>query len=829
MKKIFAILMIVMMVVCFMPSMAFAVDGTNENSDSGIVFTKTAVQNNDGSVEITLKAYTTSTTVTSTSSKPVDMVLVLDQSGSRKESFENVTRQAAMKTAVKDFVNKIDPNGGHRVSVVTFGSDAATLIEWTDADETGKSNLIDKIEKLPESPKGATNVAAGMHNAASLLTSVKEGSQKVVIVFTDGVPTTSNEFSTSVADNAIEVAKGMKDAGAKVYTIGIFDGANKEELYGSEWAYLFYPDVPCTGEEGSYWGGSWAANLFASNDFASIDVAAGNRFLNYISSNFAAEKIGIERGSYDPSRTLVNGTGYKIIKNFTRTDSKYYFTASDAAGLSDVFEKIQSETMVPAIKLDESTVISDGISPYFNAPAATDVKVYTAAYKGMSFDEASPADITSYVKAGVSEGKKVTVTGFNFNDNYISSKPRTVNGEDFYGKELIIKFTVTPNYEAIDRALNEGSLTKNDGDVDYKIPTNTDAQILKGTEVIASANGGYASMHTVTYQITDKTAPYKVQLRAAGAKVQKEADLAAYTAWTSEQIDATGIDTSGYFTMPDKDVVFTCDAEDVPVVPEKPKKPEATDIDGLTGKVQIECKTNTAEHKEALYNLNTFSISDVNGTEGNYYVTLTVPAAPYVAEYVKAYGNHTQVATDLVNRELTATYDGEKWSAEEIAKVVFHVECTTSNQNPDKPPVYPTHYYTVKWNNYDNTNLETDYCTYNQMPTYDSATPVRPADEEYTYEFIGWDKEVVRVTGDAIYTAQFKAVAKVQPKPEKPGNPDKPAKPEKPEKPAKPDKTDTEVPKTGDTSADNMIINLFLLTSSALAAALLWYRKYARK
>ena len=158
--------------------------------------------------------------------------------------------------------------------------------------------------------------------------------------------------------------------------------------------------------------------------------------------------------------------------------------------------------------------------------------------------------------------------------------------------------------------------------------------------------------------------------------------------------------------------------------------------------------------------------------------------------------------------------------------------------NPDKPPVYPTHYYTVKWNNYDNTNLETDYCTYYQMPTYDSATPVRPADEKYTYKFIGWDKEVVRVTGDAVYTAQFKAVAKEQTKPEdpadptnpdKPGRPDKPAKPAKPEKPAKPDKPETEVPKTGDTSADNMIINLFLLTSSALAAVLLWYRKYARK
>lgn len=165
---------------------------------------------------------------------------------------------------------------------------------------------------------------------------------------------------------------------------------------------------------------------------------------------------------------------------------------------------------------------------------------------------------------------------------------------------------------------------------------------------------------------------------------------------------------------------------------------------------------------------------------------------------------------------------------------IYYIE----DKTPTEPTVPPIHYYIVKWNNYDNTNLETDYCTYYQLPTYDSATPVRPADEKYTYEFIGWDKEIVRVTGDTVYTAQFKAVEKEQPQPEepadptnpdKPGRPDKPTKPDKPEKPAKPDKPDTEVPKTGDTSVDNMIINLFLLTSSALAAALLWYRKYARK
>lgn len=827
MKKLLAVLMIVMMVMCFMPTMAFAEGPADAaDADSGVVFTKTASQTNDGNVEITLKAYTTSTTVTSISSKPVDIVLVLDQSGSMQDRFGNESRQEAMKSAVKKFIDNIDPNGGHRVSVVTFGSDASKLAGWTTADEAEKASLLSKIDGLPKEPQGATNVAAGMDTAASLLNSANKESQKVVIVFTDGVPTTQSEFSTAVADEAIATAKTMKDAGVKVYTIGIFNGADPNQMYGAEGF-----DTNSNGTVGSEWKEEkWG--LFPNTDFPETDVPAGNRFLNLLSSNFKdASKIGLTRTTFGFG-ILRYGIKYGITQNFDRSDSKYYRTASDAAGLRDVFEKIQSETMVPAIELDASTVISDGISSFFNAPAATGIKVYTADFGGSEFNEANLTDITGEVSISVTKDKKVEVSGFNFNDNYISSTPRTVNGKDFYGKELIIKFTVAPDYTAIDNALGNGTLVKDTASTDYKVPTNTDAQILKGTEVVAAADGRSASMHTVTYQVTGENAPRKVQLRAAGAQVKKEADLTGYSEWTSNQIAATDINTSGYFTMPDTDVVFTCEADNTPVVPEKPV---ATDIKGLSEKVKIECETKTTEHAVKLYNLTDFSISEVQGTEGNYYVTLTVPAEPYVAKYVEVYGAHTQVATDPARRELTATYDGEKWSVAENAKVIFHVECSTQDPNPDKPPVYPTHYYTIKWNNYDNTNLETDYCTYYQLPTYDSATPVKPADEKYTYEFIGWDKEVVRVTGDAIYTAQFKAVAKVQPKPEDPAdptNPEKPGKPDKPakpEKPAKPDKPDTEVPKTGDTSADNMIINLFLLTSSALAAALLWYRKYARK
>ena len=942
-KKVLAVLMIAAMLLCFMPSTAFA-EGPVD-ADSGVVFTKTASQTNDGNVEITLKAYTTSTTVTSISSRPVDIVLVLDQSGSMKESFGKGSRQEAMKSAVKKFIDNIDPNGGHRVSVVTFGSDASKLADWTSADEAGKASLLSKIDKLPKEPQGATNVAAGMNTANSLLNSANEESQKVVIVFTDGVPTEYRDFDTGVADEAIATAKTMKYAGVKVYTIGIFNGADPKELNGDKYDRAVIGDIDCDGSEGSYWGNTTVKEIFGY-DVRNIDVPAGNRFLNYLSNNFKeATEIGITN-KYD-FKGLWGGDGWYITKNFDRSDSKYYRTASDAAGLSDVFEKIQSETMVPAIELDASTVISDGISSFFNAPAATGIKVYTADFGGSEFNEANLTDITGKVSISVTEDKKVEVSGFNFNDNYISSTPRTVNGKDFYGKELIIKFTVAPDYTAIDNALGNGTLVKDTASTDYKVPTNTDAQILKGTEVVAAADGRSASMHTVTYQVAGENAPRKVQLRAAGAQVKKEADLTGYSEWTSNQIAATDINTSGYFTMPNTDVVFTCEADNTPVIPKNPvatdidglsgkvqvecetntaghkealynltdfsisevqgtegnyyvtltvpaapyvaeyvktygdhtqvatdpaskeliasydgqgwsiaatskavfhvecavtpqpvipKKPVATDIDGLSGKVQVECETNTAGHKEALYNLTDFSISEVQGTEGNYYVTLTVPAAPYVAEYVKTYGDHTQVATDPASKELIASYDGQGWSIAAADKVVFHVECVTSDPDPVTPP---THYYTVKWNNYDNTNLETDYCTYYQMPTYDSATPVKPEDDQYIYEFIGWDKEVVRVTGDAVYTAQFKAIAKDITDPDNGGSGNTPAGPDQPSKPSKPDANagagqnaggqntgaqdgqNSSVPKTED--GQNMMFWL-LLMAAALAGAGVTYR-----
>lgn len=433
-----------------------------EPADNGLVTQKTVTANDDGTYTIRLESWTTGKVTTSTKTIPVDIVLVLDQSGSMADDFSGNTtntnsdrRQYAMKQAVNNFIEKVaekySTDADHRMAIVTFGSSASTLQGWTVVNESGKNILQGKINELPVTPSGATNVAAGMTQAETLMGSgysyngTNTQRQKVVIVFTDGVPTTNTDFDTTVATSAIASAKSLKDGGATVYTVGIFNGAKPEELYGEKWDYTIYNDISCSGEVGSYWGGSWLSSIIGSNDFDGIDIAAGNRFLNYLSSNSPdATAIGLERGSFNPGGHWgAGGTGYKITQNFTKSSSSYYLTASDSATLNNIFQTISDNIQTANIDLGSATVVKDVVTDYFDLPAnASAITLYSAAAKADgTFDTPvpNPAGVTATVN-----NNAVTVTGFDYNANFVSE---TVKEDRTYGKKLIVEFTITPKQD----------------------------------------------------------------------------------------------------------------------------------------------------------------------------------------------------------------------------------------------------------------------------------------------------------------------------------------------------------------------------------------------
>lgn len=500
-KRLLTWVLVLVMALSLLPLNALAADGPETDGGSGMDFKKELLPNQpdgDGNYTIRMTAQATGKEVETTKPVPMDIVLVLDQSGSMAYNFKGKStsnnearRQYAMKEAVISFIDEVaDKNADHRMAIVTFSDDAETLAGWTPVDKDGEATLISKISGLTDTPSGATNVGAGMTETQSLMRSAPAGEnrQKTVIVFTDGVPTKKSDFNTKVADAAIAAAKDMKDNGVTIYTVGIFNGADSAQLHGDKWNYLlpYNDDVPCDGSVGSCWGGSWAADLFGSNDFDSIDVPAGNRFLNYLSSNSKnASKIGITKGKYNPGDvTAGEGDGWRIDENADCTTTKgYYMTASTASSLKNIF-KVVSDTVPAPVndKLDKNTVITDTLSDYFTFATGTadgDVKVY-AGQRELTNGKDITVDLNPTTKT-------VTVKGYDFSAHHTESNDP---------EELVIEIKVKPDTSYTNWG-ESGKYKTNKGNATVTLPNNDNP--------IAEAESPKAHVNTykVTYQPGD--------------------------------------------------------------------------------------------------------------------------------------------------------------------------------------------------------------------------------------------------------------------------------------------------------------------------------------
>ena len=264
----------------------------------------------------TLSTMSSTSDTTSLVTKPLDIVMVLDASGSMDNDMgdsDSTKRIDALKAAASSFINTIaeqnksikDTNKRHQVAIVKFsgakkneiGNDTyrdrqgythnysqtmKSLTPCVDSAATELKNTVGYIE-----PAGATRADYGLELARDM--SGREDAQKVVVFFTDGTPTDVRNFNPTVANNAIVAAKKMKGKGATVYTIGIFDDANPAD------------------EPTNYW------------------TSDENKFMHAVSSNYP------------------NATSYTTNELGKRTEnSDFYKAASNADELKKVFDDISS-------------------------------------------------------------------------------------------------------------------------------------------------------------------------------------------------------------------------------------------------------------------------------------------------------------------------------------------------------------------------------------------------------------------------------------------------------------------------------------------------------
>ena len=63
--------------------------------------------------------------------------------------------------------------------------------------------------------------------------------------------------------------------------------------------------------------------------------------------------------------------------------------------------------------------------------------------------------------------------------------------------------------------------------------------------------------------------------------------------------------------------------------------------------------------------------------------------------------------------------------------------------------------YTITFQNYDGTTLQSSDVAYGSTPTYSGSTPTRPDDATYSYTFDGWTPSIASVSGVQTYTATY--------------------------------------------------------------------------
>lgn len=258
-----------------------------------------------------------STSDTTVSGKPLDIVLVLDASGSMDDPMgkgDRTKRIDALKTAANSFIDAIatqnqsiaDASKQHQVAIVKFAGNktpevgnktyrdgwwggpicnySQTMKNLTPCKGKDAESLKSTIDSI--SPAGATQADYGLQLAEGI-SSDRSDAKKIVVFFTDGSPTSSDGFEKKVANSAILSAKNLKNKGADIYTIGIFDGAKP------------------------------------SDDPTEKHTSKENKFMHAVSSNYP------------------DANSYKSDELGTRAEnSDYYKSATSASELEKIFEEI---------------------------------------------------------------------------------------------------------------------------------------------------------------------------------------------------------------------------------------------------------------------------------------------------------------------------------------------------------------------------------------------------------------------------------------------------------------------------------------------------------
>jgi len=309
----------------------------------------------------------------------------------------------------------LDANGGNHT-----GRDGSDNVHYTEVVKrltpvTGNASSIVSAVNAITIDKGATASDFGLHLAKNIIDHIDTDreSTKTVVLFTDGVPTHLNtSFDTNVATAAIENAKSIKDAGATVFTVGVFD------------------------------------NL--GNNYTNV-----TNYMNYVSSNY-------------PNASSMTQGGIRCddssIPEDERKDPVFYQDASDA-DLSTVFRTIAQAaggSQATTVTAEAATTV-DVVSQSFDLPdgAGTEITVHFANCIGVDengyliFDEDNLLDNPDegeegHVTITIDEAsQKVTASGFDYSGNWCGLDESLTTENKYRGMKLMLLIPIEMADDAV--------------------------------------------------------------------------------------------------------------------------------------------------------------------------------------------------------------------------------------------------------------------------------------------------------------------------------------------------------------------------------------------
>lgn len=521
-------------------------------SDSGLNLDKSVELQSDGTYKITLKSYGTGqySTIKDPIGTPLDIVLVLDQSGSMDDTVNGVKKIDSLKAAVTNFVTSISNNAKgfkeakHRIAIVGYASNKTdgksshgtvssgssdkywvntglfingklknyagnsdntsltstdyknSLVNVNDDNGNITSSISTAISNIATS--GATRTQIGMQMANEVFSNnpIESGSnrKRIVVVFTDGEPGQSS-YEKGVAGSAVNEAYKTKNTyGATVYSVG------------------FYKD-------------------------ATDNVT---NFMNYISSNYPKAEYKDVKYWWGTRTEFVEGT--------KAPNAKYYMQASNQEELSKIFNNIYTDIEKPttSVKLDANAVTRDIITDKLNISDNTAVTAYTEDYKGSDSWQrsANQVDLTSTINK---DTKTVDVTGFDYAANFVDKTKAK-------GQRLVVEITGLTAAQAGEGMITNvtdksgvyaNAQTENPSEIfnECSISIPSKSYVLDYGKTVTTAASDYG-VSAVTIANTGKPSPYGVNLKGTYGTFAINGDDLDYT---PGKINWDGIDTGYVF------------------------------------------------------------------------------------------------------------------------------------------------------------------------------------------------------------------------------------------------------------------------------------------